>query len=148
MKQRFGFTLVECALALMVTSMAVLLINFTIVNFNSVEKINYNDDIQWYIFMRELESNEHKFELKDCTSTKLIMISQVTHKLYRLECKDGHLYLTTDDGGYLPLMEHVNSYTLKKANESQVSITVKMHNNIERSGFVKLISTAEVISKK
>lgn len=135
-----GFTLIECALTLMIVAMVAISGNFAIRLFKTSEQRNYNDDLQWYIFLREMESQSHQFQVVEVGDKMLELYSPTSNKYYQLECKDDHIYLTLAKrgGGYLPLMEHVTKCQQKKVSDNRVAITITRDDGKTKTAILQL----------
>lgn len=126
MKSR-GFTLIECILALLVTSMVVFLIGLFLHSFEKSDHQTIDESAQWYLFLRELESPAHQFQLMNCSDHRLMLNSPVSVKYYQLNGKSSHLYLSLQEngGGYLPLLDHVKVFHAQQISDQQVKFKVE-----------------------
>lgn len=125
--KRKGFTLIECILALLVTSMVVILIGLLLHSFEKSDHQSIDESAQWYLFLRELESPTHQFQLMRCSDHRLMLNSPVSVKYYQLNGKSSHLYLSLQEngGGYLPLLDHVRTFHAQQISDRQVEIEVE-----------------------
>jgi len=115
--KRRGFTLIECIVALLVTAMIGILIQFTLKLYMNVDQQPYDDYAQWYIFIQELESKDNQFELANGGNDNAInLYSRVRTKQYTIEQNaykpKVYMYGTESGAGYLPLLQHVKKYSV------------------------------------
>lgn len=135
-------------LTFLIVALIAMLANLIVQVSRTSQKTTFNDDLQWYLFVRELESDTHQFELTHVGRYELMLRSRVSAKSYQLECKDDHMYLTLshNGGGYLPLMTHVKMYHPEQLSRSQVQIAVVMDDGsqrIARVHFYPILSTGD-----
>lgn len=138
MKQR-GFTLIECILALLITSMVMLTIGWFLHSFEKSDHQSIDESAQWYLFLRELESPTHQFQLMGCGEHRIMLSSPVHVKYYNLDGNDDHIYLTLLEhgGGYLPLLDHVQKFKTDQISDTQVEIKVETTSGHEYNDIVK-----------
>lgn len=137
--RRHGFTLVECILALLITSMTMVLCGILLHSFEKNDHQIIDESAQWHLFLRELESPTHEFQLMSCGNQRIMLNSPVSTKYYQLIGNDEHLYLTLlqDKGGYLPLFDHVKEFHTNQISSTQVEIKVVTLNGHHFSNVVK-----------
>lgn len=149
MRRQKAFTLLECLVALLITSMIVMVISFVLHSFQrQATNAVHDEDLKWYMFLRELESPVHQFELypdvgAEKNSNTLNLHSRTSHKYYSLAYKDDKFYLKMTHGGsgYLLLLDGVTSgvnFRIDRLSDQRVRITAKLCDHIEHTGVVQL----------
>ncbi|MCD7119254.1 ComGF family competence protein [Limosilactobacillus agrestis] len=105
-----AFTLVEATCALIISSLVIISISLVTTSMKQVSKMNLEPTITWHLFLRELESANHRFELIGIRDNHLLLYSQITDQKYDL--KGNHtLYLTCqNEGGYMPLLDNIKDH--------------------------------------
>ncbi|WP_137597497.1 competence type IV pilus minor pilin ComGF [Paucilactobacillus kaifaensis] len=125
--KKSGFTLIECILALLITSMVAMLIGLFLHSFQKNDHQTIDESAQWYLFLRELESPTHQFQLMSCSDHRLMLNSPISVKYYQLNGKSTHLYLSLQEngGGYLPLLDRVKDFHAQQISDRQVELKVE-----------------------
>ena len=105
-----AFTLIEATCALIISSLVIINISLVTTSMRQVGKINIESTITWHLFLRELESVNHRFELMEVRDNWLLLYSQTTDQKYEL--RENHaLYLTCQNkGGYMPLLDNIKNH--------------------------------------
>lgn len=106
-----GFTLIEALIALVVTALAMLSLQFGMQMLNTRSQQLYDEQLAWYHMLGELEGNQYQFTLKKAYLQQA-QLSPHNHsdRTYILKGHNGNLILTTDRGGYMPLFKGVSYY--------------------------------------
>ena len=103
-----SFTMAEAIVALMLMVLVVNLFGLVMGSYQKLAKIDASELTNWYLFIDELESTEHRFELVKVTSNNIILYSEKSGKPYRMQKNkdDTIIFLSVvGKGGYLPLLE-------------------------------------------
>ncbi|WP_231120574.1 ComGF family competence protein [Limosilactobacillus reuteri] len=104
-----------------------------------VGKMNLESTITWHLFLRELESVNHRFELMEVRDNWLLLYSQTTDQKYEL--RENHaLYLTCQNkGGYMPLLDSIKNheYSFTQLDSQRVLIKVTRKDGEKASAIVK-----------
>jgi competence protein ComGF len=135
-----AFTLLECVVALLVTVMVAIVINFTLHSFQQQQPTK-DATINWYLFLRELESPSHEFELVDCGKNTIKLHSKTRHKQFDLKHGNQKVYLTLigNGGGYLPLLDHVKKFQPRQISDQQVELSIELDDGRQYHGVVKFL---------
>ncbi|MBB1095160.1 ComGF family competence protein [Limosilactobacillus agrestis] len=135
-----AFTLVEATCALIISSLVIISISLVTTSMKQVSKMNLEPTITWHLFLRELESANHRFELIGIRDNHLLLYSQITDQKYDL--KGNHtLYLTCqNEGGYMPLLDNIkdHEYSFTQLDSQRVLIKVTRKNGEKMSAIVRL----------
>lgn len=138
MKRR-AFTLVEAICALVISTLVIINISLVTTSMRRVGEMNLESTITWHLFLRELESPNHRFELVGIDKNKLLLNSQVTGQKYELR-ENYTLYLVREDkGGYMPLLDGIkdHEYSVTQLDSQRVLIDVTRKNGKKVSAVVK-----------
>ncbi|WP_076461272.1 hypothetical protein [Limosilactobacillus caccae] len=139
MKRRAAFTIVECICALLITSLVVLGIGALMTSVRQANRSDLNEAVDWYMFLQELESPRHRFELRHVYRSSLILYGQVAARSYELKGSTCFYLTGGHDGGYLPLIDNLKAYDcdFKQLDEQRVLIEVERKNGQHLAGIVK-----------
>lgn len=102
-KTRSGFTLLEAILGLFILLCISILVQLTL---QTVRQHRFDDltpTSDWFLFIEELESNQHGFAVINVKADRLSLIDTVNDERYELvngKC----LYLRGRRGGYMPIL--------------------------------------------
>ncbi|MBC8744413.1 ComGF family competence protein [Limosilactobacillus caviae] len=139
MKQA-AFTLAEGICALIISSLIIFNISLAITGIKKTNSLNLDPTIDWYLFLHELESDNHRFEIVQVQNQQLLLFSQAAHRNYELKGSNT-LYLTCrQGGGYLPLLDGVKprEYSFTQLDSQRVLIEVTRTNGKKVKSVVKL----------
>lgn len=108
---RAGFTLIETLIALAVTALALLTLQFGMQMITVHSQQKYEEQLAWYHMLGELEGEDYRFSLEKITSQKAQLKPHTDkERTYLLKAKKGNFILTTDKGGYMPLLTGVSAH--------------------------------------
>lgn len=137
--KKAAFTLVEAICALIISSLVIINISLVTTSMKQVSKMNLESTIAWHLFLRELESVNHRFELIGIRDKRLLLYSQTTDQKYEL--RENHaLYLTRQDkGGYMPLLDNIKNheYSFSQLDSQRVLIKVTRKDGEKASAIVR-----------
>lgn len=137
--KKAAFTLVEAICALIISSLVIINISLVTTSMKQVSKMNLESTITWHLFLRELESVNHRFELIGIRDKRLLLYSQTTDQKYEL--RENHaLYLTRQDkGGYMPLLDNIKNheYSFSQLDSQRVLIKVTRKDGEKASAIVR-----------
>lgn len=106
-----GFTLIETLIALAVTALALLSIQFGFQMMTVRSQQRYDEQLAWYHMLGELEGSQYRFSLgKVYLQNAQLIPHSDKERTYYLKGHDGNLILTTDKGGYMPLFKGMSYY--------------------------------------
>lgn len=134
-----AFTIVECVITLSILAVIVLLLSFEIRALKISPVKQYDQPLDWYICLQELESNDHRFELEEVGKRQVELKSLNTGVSYELHGSD-RLYLSREHyGGYMLLFSDVKPGTVsfKKLPGGRLIINCKRNNGNKLEGIVK-----------
>lgn len=138
MKQA-AFTLVEGVCALVITALLVININLALTSIKHANQVDLDPTIDWYLFMQELESPTHQFELVRVEQRHLFLYSRTMQKDYELKGSTS-LYLScVQNGGYLPLLDNLkpHCYRFKQLDAQRVLVEVERINGTKNTGIIR-----------
>ncbi|WP_395318725.1 competence type IV pilus minor pilin ComGF [Fructilactobacillus frigidiflavus] len=123
-KLRNGFSLVETIFSLLIISIAVSLIGFT---FQQMRQNNLNQQQASEIFryLDLIESKQFAFKSVMIKNNQLYLYSQTEKKNYIVSRYKDQIKMKTADGGYMPLILHVETASWK-IHQDQVISTIKL----------------------
>lgn len=123
-KHRNGFSLVETIFSLLIISIAVSLIGFT---FQQMRKNNLNQQQESEIFryLDLIESKQFAFKSLMIKNNQLFLYSQTEQKSYIVSRYKDQIKMKTADGGYMPLILHVEDANWK-IDQNHVISTIKL----------------------
>ncbi|MCH5462605.1 prepilin-type N-terminal cleavage/methylation domain-containing protein [Lactobacillus sp. LC28-10] len=108
---RAGFTLIETSIALVVTALAVLSLQFGFQMLNVHSQQRYDEQLAWYQMLAELEGKKYRFTLGKVYLQKAELVPNADdERIFYLKGHNGNLMLTTDKGGYMPLFKGMSYY--------------------------------------
>lgn len=138
MKGHTGFTIIECIVALVITTMVTLLISLTTANLTRFNHRSLDPAIDWYVFLKEMESADHHFVLKEVGSYHLIVKNINNGVDYELRGKDAFYLSAVDQGGYLPVFEGIRGdrYHFKRLDKTRVQVVVQRKGGEELTGII------------
>ena len=122
-----AFTLIEATCALIISSLVIINISLVTTSMRQVGKMNLESTITWHLFLRELESVNHRFELMEVRDNWLL---RENHALY-LTCQN--------KGGYMPLLDNIKNheYSFTQLDSQRVLIKVTRKDGEKASAIVK-----------
>lgn len=107
-----GFTLVDALISLVVLASTSLVIQLVIQTNRHIKPMTLSTCANWYLFVAELESHKHQFELQDVANQRLFLVNRANHKKYSL-CENHTIYLRGEKGGYLPVLTDYEQHSLQ-----------------------------------
>ncbi|GAX08704.1 hypothetical protein IWT5_01865 [Secundilactobacillus silagincola] len=108
-----GFTLIETLIALVVTALALLSLQFGFQMLAVRSQQKHDEQLAWYHMLGELEGNQYRFTLDKVNSYEAHLEPHTNkERAYLLRGHDDNLILTTDKGGYMPLFTGMTDYQL------------------------------------
>lgn len=102
-KTRNGFTIIEVVIALVVLSLLVLTIQVALPMLRS----NKDETLSWYYTLSELEENQKHFKISKMYTNQIYLKDGQDQTQYVLKQNRQSLILSTNDGGYIPLMDDI-----------------------------------------
>lgn len=105
-----GFTLVETMVSLMIFSVAVMTISLVLQGIRRQAVDDYTTE--FYLYLNILEN--HHYKISHCCSQQLILSKN--HKKYNVSFSKQKIIMSTDKGGYVPILNHVKSVDWKNKN--------------------------------
>lgn len=120
---KYGFTLAEAILALLIM---ILIVNLTIMAVKATKhkaEADFEDKITEVV--QDLESKRHDFRLKEVRPNRLILYSEVQKKRYELEYYSRKNMLRYTPG-HMPLMPGVRAVSFKRVG-NLVQIKMKVY---------------------
>lgn len=112
MTKKHGFTLVEAVVSLVVLAGTTLIIQLVMQTSSHIRPMTLSTCANWHLFIAELESPKHQFELHDVQPQRLVLVDQSTQKKYWL-CEKRTIYLRSQKGGYLPVLTDYEPHSLQ-----------------------------------
>lgn len=112
MKKTDGFTLIEAVIALVVLLGTTMIIQMLVQSNQHMRKLTNSSTANWYLFVAELESPKHEFELKNVFNQQMCLIDRHNQKRYWLR-ENQTVYLRGAKGGYLPILTDYQPHTLQ-----------------------------------
>ncbi|MBB1079838.1 ComGF family competence protein [Limosilactobacillus sp. STM2_1] len=140
-----AFTLVEGICALIIASLVVINISLVMTSVKKANRVDLDSSIDWYLFIQELESPNHRFEVVQVQKRHLFLYSQVAQRNYELK-GSVNLFLTcVRSGGYLPLLDNVkaHSFSFTQLDSRRVLIEVERTNGKTDSAIVNFYSQSK-----
>lgn len=139
MRKRRAFTIIESVAAMVITAVVMLLISFTMANLKQFNQRSLDPAVDWYIFLNELEAEEHHFVISKVTKYHLFLKEGQNGETYELHGRDVFYLSKFPGGGYLPLFEGIRGdhYYFRHLGGTRVLIKVQRTNGQELSGIVK-----------
>lgn len=137
MKRQPGFTLADALLGLGILAITVILIQCSLKLLNRQTNFNVGAETNWYQAINLLESERYAFELGEVGNQRIFLIDKTGRSFYlrREADKQAPLALRGSDGGYIPLLFHVQheSFHWKRLNDHEIylAITTKDHRRHE-----------------
>lgn len=142
MKQRPAFTLADAILGLGVLAVTVLLIQLAINLLNRQTNLSLGSETTWYQAINLLESDRYDFELGMISTYRVHFVDKAGRRFYLQREKDSQapLALRGVDGGYLPLVFHVqhDSFQWRKLNDHEIYLTVTTNDHRRHEAIVQL----------
>ncbi|MGJ3727958.1 hypothetical protein ACLOA0_09365 [Limosilactobacillus fermentum] len=83
MRQR-AFTMAEAIVALALVVLVVNLFGLVMGGYGRLTKVDASEPTNWYLFISELESKDHQFQLVEVAKNGVSVYSKTTNKTYRL----------------------------------------------------------------
>lgn len=80
MTKKHGFTLVEAVVSLVVLAGTTLIIQLVMQTSSHIRPMTLSTCANWHLFIAELESPKHQFELHDVQPQRLVLVDQSTQK--------------------------------------------------------------------
>lgn len=139
MRKRKAFTIIECVAAMAITAVTMLLVSFAITNLKQFNQRSLDSAVDWYVFLNELEMEEHHFIIDKVTKYHLFLKEGPNGEIYELQGRDVFYLSKFPGGGYLPLFEGIRGdhYYFRRLGKSRVLIAVQRTSGQELSGIVK-----------
>ncbi|MHA8137963.1 competence type IV pilus minor pilin ComGF [Lactobacillaceae bacterium Scapto_B20] len=103
-KQLPAFTIVESIISLALVSMSLLLIS-VVVKAIGQQQATENELTNFHLYLRTIESPKYKFNYVDHRQNQLKLTSN--NKVYLINLTNAGIRMTTDKGGYVPLLDRV-----------------------------------------
>lgn len=105
-----GFTLIETLIALTVTALAVVTLQFGFQAMAVKTQQRTDEQLAWYHFLATLESDQYQFtlnhqELQSVHLTPHVADNDLDYGMY---FHAGKIVLTTQQGGYMPLLNNLH----------------------------------------
>lgn len=125
-----GFTLIETSIALVVTALAVLSLQFGFQMLNVHSQQRYDEQLAWYQMLAELEGKQYRFTLGKVYLQKAELVPKTgKERLFYLKGHNGNLMLTTDKGGYMPLFKGMSYYEFDvERGHLKINVKTKLQN--------------------
>lgn len=138
-KSQSAFTLVECLLALLVTSIVVALVSMTLPTAYRATHRQLGRPVDFALLLAELEDADHHFQMRAVNPHSLRVVDTHNHKEFTLKAA-GRVYLTSSDGGYLELLDGIQPGSLQcqQLDQQRVFIGVRRDNGENEWGIVRL----------
>lgn len=136
----FGFTLIECLLAMFVLSIICLL--FSAIIKNAAVTTNYLQNEKekiWQIFLIQVENELQNCHYEKTETNQIRLRNKKNNHVVSIEFKLGKI-VKVENGGYQPLLIGVEQVVFKEENKA-VEIYVKFENQVNVQG--KWIVTRE-----
>lgn len=137
--KRSAFTIIECICSLLVTTIVIFLVSFLMTDVKKLNTHSLDSEIDWYLFLQEMEAPKHHFILLHTQKHFLYLRSEQSRLNYTLRGYTG-LYLTgTSTGGYLPLLDNVapDQFSFNQLDDRRVQVEVKRTNGKVQRGIIK-----------
>lgn len=115
---RQGFTIVEVVVALVVMSLMLLTIQLVV----PLLRHQQSDELAWHYALSEIEQNNEAFQVIQVKRNCLKLVGRKSTKSYLLLQNGNSLILSTPQGGYVPLMDHVASVSFSKTTAQLVEL--------------------------
>lgn len=131
--------LIECVITLSILAVIVLLLSFEMRVLKTSSIKQYDQPLDWYICLQELESSDHRFKLKGVSRQQVNLESLNTGICYELQGRD-RLYLSREHyGGYMLLFSGLRPGTVsfQKLSGGRVKINCERANGKKIEGIVK-----------
>ncbi|AKP68272.1 hypothetical protein ABM34_12485 [Companilactobacillus ginsenosidimutans] len=153
-KKRAGFLLSEALLALFVTSLTVGVINGCLTLSHKAMELNASENIRMHVVQEKLEDyfRGQNFESKNIHPDSLdfdrIVKSKnmIKHKTLQLDSKRIYLLRLFDtDGGFEPILDHVQKIRFNKLSSS-IRILIKLTNGKETEIYLHEITFDKKVS--
>ena len=126
MRQR-AFTMAEAIVALALLVLVVNLFGLVMGGYGRLTKVDASEPTNWYLFISELESKDHQFQLVEVAKNGVSVYSKTTNKTYRLsrQASGQYIYLSTEGkGGFLPIFEgQATKLTWEQVDQRRVRFT-------------------------
>lgn len=100
---RYGFTLVETMVSLMIFSVSITIIFMILQGLHHEFKEDSSTD--FYLYLRTVE--DRGYRIKNCDSQRLALSKG--GKTYNVRFSKNKLIISTDKGGYIPILDNVSS---------------------------------------
>ncbi|MHA8110938.1 competence type IV pilus minor pilin ComGF [Lactobacillaceae bacterium Melli_B4] len=101
---RRAFTIIESVISLVIVSMIVLLIAVVVRSIWQQQQ-DENESTNFHLYLRAIESSKYHFKYVDNADGRLKLTSH--NKTYLVALNSNGIRMTTDKGGYVPLLDHV-----------------------------------------
>lgn len=137
--KRPAFTIIECVCSLLITTIIILLVSFLMTDVKKLNLHNLDPELDWYLFLQEMEAPKHHFILLRVQKHHLYLKSEQSRLDYTLHGYT-NLYLTgTSTGGYLPLLDDVapDQFSFNQLDDRRVQVEVKRTNGKIQRGIIK-----------
>ncbi|MFQ9705477.1 MAG: competence type IV pilus minor pilin ComGF [Limosilactobacillus pontis] len=139
MKRLTGFTIIECVIALAITTLTILLAGWGLTALSTSNRHSLDSSVDWYIFLQEMEADSHHFILRKVAGTELQVYSPRTGFVYTLQGRDVLYLKAWGRGGYLPLLEGIQGKTcrFKQLVGQRVRVEVVRENGEKLVGIIQ-----------
>lgn len=139
MRKLPAFTIVECIAALLITAVTLVLAGWGMTALSASERHSLDHPIDWYVFLKEMEADNHHFVLKRVSGREVQVYSPRTDLNYTLQGRNV-LYLTASArGGYLPLLDGIQgkAYHFTRLPGQRVLVEVTRENGEKLVGIMQ-----------
>ncbi|MDO4903388.1 MAG: competence type IV pilus minor pilin ComGF [Limosilactobacillus sp.] len=125
----------ECISALIITSIVIVLMSLAMTSVRSLAKHSLSQDLDWQIFLKEMESDTHDFVLERVFTNDIELYEKTTKKHVTLKTR-GRMYLSYAGGGYVPVFGYVNVTYCRRLDDRRVYIETERENGEKLSGIL------------
>ncbi|MDD6432493.1 MAG: ComGF family competence protein [Lactobacillaceae bacterium] len=138
MKRLKGFTIIECVVALLITALTLTLAGWSMNTLAVSNRHSLDSSVDWYVFLKEMEADNHHFVLKQVNSHNIRVNSCRSGLDYILRKRQDTLYLTAwSRGGYMPLFSGVKRCIFKQLPGRRVLVEVTRENGEKLAGIIQ-----------
>ena len=136
--ERFGFTLIEAVVSLIVIAMGLLLISFFLNNIGHGQQNRQYTEIHFYSYLKRFEAPDYR--LIQVLPSQLLLEDCHSHKKYRIRIRKKILLLSgINNKGYVPLISDVDSIHWSYHHHSlRTSIIMTDQSKYQASSFIEL----------
>ncbi|WP_267202484.1 type IV pilus minor pilin ComGF family protein [Limosilactobacillus kribbianus] len=140
MNKQAGFTIAESILALLVTALVMVLINFALFALQRINRPGLGQTADWYIFLREMESPDHHFILEEVDGQSELVVKEPSTGLkYQLQGRDTFYLTAVEHGGYLRVLDNIkgDQYSFTQLPGARVLVEVERTNGEQNTGIIQ-----------